>query len=160
MSELLIKPLVQAVLVADHVYQDTQTGKFVVCGILGRVHCDRSTVNDATESGSGSVQGRRAVIIPKGGLKWGSPFLYWSVTEVHRTQLFTIRYVQLATDRVMFELPVNLSANDPMQVVQSVIPLPELPMIGGHYALEVIWNNEILGAHRIEIVDTIVEPER
>jgi len=63
-------PVLQALLVADHIYQDQSTGKFVICGIFGTIYFlppeSQSQGDDAPsnpvrdESGNGSGSGGSA----------------------------------------------------------------------------------------------------
>lgn len=86
----------------------------------------------------------------------GSPHAYLSVTDVHGEVKLALRYVQLDGNQVMFQTERTLKCDDPLATVEVVVPLPPLPLISGVFALEVLCDDELLGAHRI-IVDEMQE---
>jgi hypothetical protein len=75
------------------------------------------------------------------------------LTDVHDEQEFELRYVDLHNDRVLFSTKFNIRPPDPLQSVELGLALPTLPSDNaGTFALELLWHDEPLGAHRI-IVD-------
>jgi hypothetical protein len=74
------------------------------------------------------------------------------MTEVHKNQQFELRYVDLAEDKSLFGTTFTLSSDDPLQTVEFALPLPMLPTgKAGTFALELLWQNEPLGSHRINV---------
>lgn len=150
-----MKPLLQALLVADHVYVDQTTGKKVIAGIF---HKFRFAPTNRSEQ-EAAPDGKIRIQIPPGGHRAGSPFCYISLTEVHNKQRFTLRYVALSDERVFFESSIDVDCPDPLQTVEIVLPLPMLPATqAGVFALELLWNRECIGSHRI-IVEEVKAPE-
>ncbi len=147
-----MKPILQALLVADHVYTDAATGKKIVAGIFHTLRFAKGSA--AQREGGGEVQ----IGIPAGGMHAGSPFCYLSLTELHGRQAFTLRYVSLDEDKVIFSADVIVDQANPLDTIEAVLPLPTLPGTRpGTYALELLWNDEPLGSHRINVIE-IADP--
>jgi hypothetical protein len=144
----VVKPVLQALLIADHVYVDKVTGKKVVAGIFHRMHF--TPAKPIQEQNS--EEGRIRLHIPPGGLQAGSPFCYISLTEVRNQQHFALRYVDLADDRMYFQSEFDVDCRNPLETIEIVLPLPPLPANkAGVFALELLWNDEHLGSHRINV---------
>jgi hypothetical protein len=80
----------------------------------------------------------------------GSPWAYISLTEIHGTVPLELRYVDLSDNAVMLRVELPVKSNSPLDTVEVVVQLPVLPMPHpGTYALELLSNEEPLGAHRI-----------
>ena len=80
------------------------------------------------------------------------------MTSVRGTQNFSIRYVFLNDDKVLFAISFQVNCQDPLETVQLIVPLPSLPIIeAGTYALELLCDDEPLGAFRIT-AEEIEEP--
>lgn len=168
-------PVLQALLVADHIYQDQATGKFVICGIFGTIFFLPGTdepsspaSNPSTDSGAGN--GGAAGNGPGNGgtgnggtgesnpqqmplnrlIRAGSPSAYVSLTEVRGQRSFELRYVDLNDNNVIFKFEFQVECRNPLETVQLTIPLPVLPVPHeGVFALELVCEGELLGAHRI-----------
>ena len=135
------KPILKALVVADHVYKDAITGKMIVCGIFHHMMLRPPQV------------GPIGIENVPAGFSAGSPFAYVSVTDADGDHTFSLRYVDLATDSVHFEFTMNTSCNDPLRTIDLCIPLPPLPMQLGVYALELLWkSNDPMGSFRISVV--------
>ncbi|QEG35394.1 hypothetical protein [Bythopirellula goksoeyrii] len=143
-----MKPILQALLVADHVYVDATTNKKVVAGVFRNLQYrqPQSVVQPDDNKGQVSIK------IPPGGMAAGSPFCYIALTDVKGKQQFVLRYVNLADDKALFQTDLEVNCPDPLESVEIVLPLPMLPVPGpGTYALELIWHGEPLGTHRITV---------
>lgn len=137
-----LKPTLQAMLIADHIYKDAITGKYVVAGIFEAI----------TVTKRGSPQPASP---PPGGFQAGSPFAYLSLRDVRGEQAFAIRYVDLSDETVLFEGKFSARTNDPLELVQVALPLPPLRQDKpGTYALELLWNDQPLGSYRVRIIHT------
>jgi hypothetical protein len=134
------KPILKALVVADHVYKDVTTGKMIVCGIFHNMWIRRP--NPAPIE----------IESVKGGFAAGSPFAYLSVTDADGGHEFSLRYVDLSNDEVLFEFTVATTCKDPLETIDLAIPLPPLRPIIGIYALELLWNsNDPMGSFRITV---------
>ena len=145
-----MKPVLQALLLADHIYEDKTTGKKVVAGIFHQLcYIPRDVLKAESEKQGGSIPVIRA------GYQSGSPFAYFSLTDIHPgDQEFTARYVDLHDDRVWFQIQVKLNVEDRLQVAEVIIPLPVLPAFKpGVFAFELLWHDEPLGSYRVNVVE-------
>ena len=167
-------PVLQAMLLADQVYQDRGTGKYVICGIFSAIHFtprDDAADKDraaGSEPGSGGGGGATSDDTPEAGesfessppvpapvpiarlVRAGSPFAYVSLTELQGTRKFELRYVDLAENNVLFGTAFEVSCRDPLETIQITVPLPPLPIPHeGVFVLELLCEGELLGSHRV-----------
>lgn len=145
-----VKPVLQALLVADHVYEDKATGKRIVAGIFDKLSIQRIDPTEVIRDQGGEKR------LVAGGTNPGSPSAYISLTSIHGSQGFLVRYVYLNEDRVLFHTGFRVECPDPLQTVQIVLPLPTLPIIGaGAYALELLCDDDDpIGAFRILVEES------
>ncbi len=156
-------PILQAMLLADQVYQDRSTGKYVICGIFSAIHFvpkrPSSGIERAAEAGGDDAGGQAdnpavpssAAAVPIARLvRAGSPFAYISLTELQGTRKFELRYVDLQENNVLFGTGFEVSWRDPLETMQITVPLPPLPIPHeGVYVLELLCDGELLGSHRV-----------
>ena len=148
MAKAMHKPVLQALVLADHVYQDRETGKHIIAGTFTQYNIRTpSTVvsNDETKT---------TYTTPLAQV--GSPFLYLALLEVHGEVQLGIEYVKLSDASIVFEAKLRLTATDPCSVAEVYFPLP--PEIfkdrdAGHYSLDVQYDGELLGSWRVLIND-------
>lgn len=82
----------------------------------------------------------------------GSPYLYFSVTELTERKTFEVRYVDLHSNRSLFQAEVPVECDDPLKTIEISMPLPRLPLVAleeRSYALEVLCDGQLLGSHRV-----------
>ncbi|MBS0202334.1 MAG: hypothetical protein JSS49_05485 [Planctomycetes bacterium] len=165
-------PVLQALLVADHIYQDQTTGKFVICGIFGTIFFvpneypqpEPPTVPPAVAPGAGAapltgeVRGSGPDATDPNSrqpslnqyIRAGSPYAYVSLTEIRGQKSFQMRYVDLKENHTIFAFEFKVDCRNPLETVQLTMPLPSLPVApDGAFALELVCEGEILGSHRI-----------
>lgn len=171
-------PVLQAMLLADQVYQDRGTGKYVICGIFSAIHFtpkddaagrDRAAgpAGGANGNGDGSGDAMSDYAGETGAgfepspplpapvpiarlVRAGSPFAYVSLTELQGTRKFELHYVDLAENNVLFGTAFEVSCRDPLETIQITVPLPPLPIPHeGVYVLELLCEGELLGSHRV-----------
>ena len=100
--------------------------------------------------------GQRVLEIPPTGLQSGSPFAYLSLTEVRGAMAFILQLVNLEDDSQLFRSDLRVECHNPLLTVEMTVPLPPIsPPQAGIYALELMWNNEILGSLRIIVEDAV-----
>jgi hypothetical protein len=139
-----VKPVLQALVLADRIYSDAGSGKKVIAGTFSKL----IVINRETkpEKDVPSV-----LEIPAGGMQAGSPFAYVSVTDIKREAKLILRYIHLkdAEHEVIFQTELLAKCDDPLLTVEIVVPLPTLPPIKGVFAFEVLCDDELLGSHRV-----------
>ena len=84
-----MKPVLQSLLLADHVYSDQATGKKIVAGVFNRVQ----RMKAPPKPPEGEVP--RPVPIPAGGLA-STPFVYMAITELRGKTDFILELTDLA----------------------------------------------------------------
>jgi hypothetical protein len=143
-----LKPVLQALIVADRVYRDAGSGKHIIAGTFNRVLIVRNPSPPKEQQ-----QGEATKLY--GGLNSGSPYAFISLTDVRGDTKLTLRYVDLQDNNALFQGEASVNAKSPLDTVEIVLPLPMLPMPHpGVYALELLCNEEPIGSLRIMAVET------
>lgn len=126
-----VRPILQALVLADHVYIDAKTGKKIIAG----------TFNHLAAPEFPSFFGR-------------TTYAFISLTEVHGNLPITLKYTDLSTSETLLEirdLPME-APNDPLATVEMVVELPRFPMPHeGTFAFEVYAYDEQVGTLRIQV---------
>jgi hypothetical protein len=168
----VIKPVLQALVLADNVYQDKFTGKMIIAGTFNQLYFTKAhekpaenqppTQPFAQPPDQPSAQ-PPGLPFPAGGrqLTWqevhrsGSPYAYVSVTGIRDTVPLELRYLDLADNTVLFVIKFTVKSDDPLKTIEAVVPVPPLPTPHpGVYVLELLFENEPLGSHRITAIDS------
>jgi hypothetical protein len=144
-----VKPVLQALVVADRVYED-RNGKKIIVGTFNSWGFSKRPPISCIENDNGT-----STPIIVGGMQAGSPFAYLSLTDICVGTKLTLRFVNLTKNQVLFGTDVTIAQPvDRLQMVELVFPLPVLPITeAGTYALEILCEDEILGSWRILGVD-------
>ena len=175
-------PILQSLLLADHVYRDQTTGKHIICGVFSTIYFTPNPPPGAAPSGGGSASlapsGNGGEVKPAGNsgsgglgnarpdggepvtkqqpiqnlMQAGSPYVYFSVTELKERKTFEVRYVDLHSNRSLFQAEVPIDCDDPLKTIEVSLPLPRLPLVAleeRSYALEVLCDGQLLGSHRV-----------
>lgn len=123
-------PKLQALVLADHVYIDAQSGKKIIAGTFNTLRAKKipSIFGQATQA-------------------------FVSVTNIHGAIEFVLRYVDLEDNSVLFESqPIKVDCDNPLSTVDFVVPLPPLPMPHeGVFAFEVYSGAHLLGWLRLTV---------
>jgi hypothetical protein len=139
-----MKPVLQALVLAEHVYQDV-TGKKIIAGTFNRVMFSRTPPIQEIEQPDGTKQK-----VIQGGMHGGSPFAYISLTDVCENTNLLLRFVDLTHNIVLFGKEVTVNCKDRLATVELVFPLPPLGIQQeGSYAFELVCEGTILGSYRI-----------
>jgi hypothetical protein len=149
-----VKPVLQALVLAERVYQDV-SGKKVIAGTFNRVRFSRKPPIREVQDPDGT----KRTVIP-GGMQGGSPFAYVSLTDVGEGTKLLLHFVDLDRNKVLFGKEVTVDCKDRLATVELVFPLPPLPIQeAGVYAFEIVCEGAILGSCRImaEELDTLSE---
>ena len=145
-----MKPVLQALLLADRIYQDT-TGKHIIAGTFNKMFFVKAGAKPKTVK----INGEEKQLIP-GGVQAGSPSAYISLTDVRGKVQCVLRYVNLEHDQPLFQTQFSIESPDPLRTVELVLPMPMLPHVAGVHALELLCDDEPIGSHRI-IVQEVKE---
>ena len=138
-----MKPLLQALLLADRIYKDT-TGKHIIAGTFNKMVFTKR----GAEPKKVEIDGEEKQLVLGGG-QAGSPYAYISLTELRGKIQCVLRYVNLEQDKALFQTHFAIESTDPLQTVELVLPMPRLPLVPGVHALELLCDDEPIGSHRI-----------
>jgi hypothetical protein len=139
-----VKPVLQSLIIADHVYQD-QTGKKIICGTFNTFKFSRKPPVMEVQRPDGSKQ-----TVLMGGMHSGSPYAYVSLTDVCDGTKVQLQFVNLSKNVVLFGTEIPITNDNRLATIELVFPLPPLPIQEtGTYALEVVCDGDILGSCRI-----------
>jgi hypothetical protein len=140
-----VKPVLQALVVADHVYQDQQTGKKVICGTFNTFRFSRKPPVAEAQAPDGTKQ-----TVIAGGGQSGSPYAYVNLTDVCDGTKLRLQFVNLNQNNVLFGTDVVINNANRLATIEMVFPLPRLPIQeAGSYALELLCDGDMIGSYRI-----------
>jgi hypothetical protein len=147
------KPVLQALVLADNVYQDKATGKKIIAGTFNRLFISKPK---PTAGGVEKPASEESPAAPRGDVRrMGSPTAYISLIDCHGVISLELRYVDLSDDKVLMRATIPIKCDDPLNTVEAIVPVPPLPVPhAGIYTLELLSNDEPLGALRITVVET------
>jgi hypothetical protein len=145
-----VKPVLQALLLAERVYED-KSGKKIIAGTFFRIGMTKRSPHGEAETADG-------VRIPTimGGTAVGSPYAYISLTDVCDEAELSLQFYSRSRNQVLLATHIKVECNDRLETVEIIAALPELQACvpePGIYALELLCEGEILGSHRIVAVD-------
>ncbi len=124
----MLTPILQALVLADHVHIDRGTLKSYVLGTFNELRSSEfpSTMDHAT-------------------------FAFISLTDVRGEVTILLRYVDLSDNKVLMESKgVTITGRDPLVTIEFAVQIPPFPMPHeGTYAFEVYANDEMIGAKRL-----------
>ena len=140
-----MKPVLQALVLADHVYTDI-SGKKIICGTFSRVlFVTKEDLAKEVDLPSGEKQQ-----VVRGGMHSGSPYAFISITDVVDDTELTLQFVNLTKNHVLFGQTLRIQCKNRLETIEIIAPLPPLPIEeAGVYAFEVVCEGDILGSHRI-----------
>lgn len=135
-----MKPIVQALILADRVYRDV-SGKFIIVGVFNTLAFKRAPETPPVELDSLQIQ------------DVGNPWVYINLTDVKGPKRLVLRYEAIAGDKIFFEAEMEVNSDDPVQSVELGCPIPRLPLIPGVYVLDLLYDGESIGSHRVRCVE-------
>jgi hypothetical protein len=122
-----VRPVLQALLIADNVYTDGASGKRIIAGTFDHFTLSR---------------------FPGQLDNWST--IYVSLTEIHKAVPLTLKYVDLSNDHVLAEWKLRVQAPSRLASADATLRVPPLPLPHpGAYALEVFASEGLLGSLRI-----------
>lgn len=145
-------PVLQAMVLADHVYQDLTTGKCIICGTFSQITRSKRMVEPTGEIVQGSDEFKR-IIGPVSNA--GSPYLYLALAEVHGQVPLELKLVHLDDASVSMRGTFTVSSKSPLNITEYIVPVPTIaPNKLGVYSLDLLCENEILGSWRVIVKDS------
>jgi hypothetical protein len=122
------KPVVQALVLADQIYEDKRTGKKIISGTFNKIWSTKFPTEFSQ-------------------ITWA----FLALTEVRGTINLEFQFRREATQDVLAKCPkIPLTSNDPLATCEVVVELPKLPFPApGSYSFDVLLEQEILGSLRI-----------
>lgn len=145
---LAMKPVLQALVLADRVYQDVSGKKIIAGTFTGYKFSKRPPVAEVVQP-----DGTKQKVL-MGGMQMGSPSAYVSLTDVCDGTTIQLQFVNLSKNVILFANKVAIANVDRLSNVELVLPLPVLPISeAGVFALQVVCEGEILGSWRIVAKD-------
>ena len=141
----MIKPVLQALVIADRVYTDKDTNKKIIAGTFDRILFKRNVKPIEREL----PDGRRIQLSP-GGMQAGSPWVYICFTDVCDGTKITLRFTNLTKNKPLFFTALGFSGTERLGSTEVILPLPPLPIVEpGTYAIEIWCDDELLGMRRL-----------
>ena len=118
-----IKPLLQAVWLADEVRKDESTGKVTVTGIFDQIFAT-----------------------PHSAHFEGAAYLFFTLRGIRGKTELVLRYVDLGNNNVLLEQPISVASADPLATTDVTVRASRIPVPhAGRYAWEVWWHDEVIG---------------
>ncbi len=151
MSTNRVKPHLQSLILANQIFQDNVTNNFVIAGTFNQLTFRQNQPNEAASAAEASGQPQKKTI--KELRSVGSPWLFFSLTDIVGKVSCSIRYVFLKDYQVLFSSDFTIESSDRLATLESRFALPPLPIVGaGQYALEFLAHDELIGSLRIMAV--------
>ncbi len=155
-------PILQALLIADKIYVDKDTGKHIIAGVFRNIIIRDNARKETSLPGT---QPDEAEPQPTGSSKYisvtsdqfvqaGTASAYVSMVGVHGKQGFCLRFVSLKDHSVLFETKFEVNCESPLEVIQLSLALPYLHTNGvGVHALELLCEDEPMGEFRVNVIE-------
>ncbi len=139
-----MKPVLQALVLAEHVYQDV-SGKKIIAGTFNSVRFTQKPLIKTVAKPDGTQQ----MLVP-GGMHAGSPYAYVSLTDVCESTILQLQFVNLTRNKILFSKEVTVNSKNRLATRELIFPLPPLGIDEpGVYAFEVVCEGDILGSCRV-----------
>jgi hypothetical protein len=155
---MVIKPILQALVLADAVYVDRMTGKFVIAGTFNQLMVFAQNPQDDVPQEPVVDEMRK--LSNREIFFQGSPFVYVSLTNVRGKVPLELRYVDLGENTAILKLEIVVAGDDPLRTIEMAVRIPPLMPKVGTYALELLADDELLGSHRVIVVEAPDQDEK
>ena len=125
----MAKPVLKALVLADHLYRDARTGKWIIAGTFTQV---------------------MGIKLP---IELTSSWVYLSLTDFRGQCQVELEINYDPENRVLARTkPISVQTESPLQTAEVSIPLPKIAFkMPGAYSINVLHDGEILGSHRITV---------
>ena len=127
---VVAKPILQALVLADHVYTDKHSGKKVIAGTFNHLSASQFPAQFSR-----------------------STWAFICLTDVQGKVEVNLRYVDLSTNELLMETKaITVTSRDPLASPELMVEVPPFPMPHeGVYAFEVHVGGEMLGSVRVQV---------
>jgi hypothetical protein len=145
-----MKPVLQALVLAERVYEDKSSGKKIIAGTFNLVRIGMPSPEEVE-----LPDGRKQRVI-RGGTDPGCPSVYVSLTDVVDGTEISLQFVNMSKNQVMFTMGIRIESADRLATVEIVAHLPPFARVvreAGTFSLDVVWKGEILGSHRVIVAE-------
>jgi hypothetical protein len=145
-----MKPILQALVLAERVYTDTPSGKKIIAGTFNRLLIGRVPLKQVN-----LPEGGKGVVVPC-GTDLGSPWAYISLTDVVDGTEINLQFMNVGKNALLFQIGIKIASNDRLATVEIVAPLPPISTFcteAGTYSLDVVWGTDLLGSHRLVVTE-------
>ena len=143
-----MKPHLQSLILAEKVFQDKTTNQFVIAGTFNQLHVRQNQPIEETPAVQTTATPRKVSI--KDLQSAGSPWLFFSLTDIVDRVPCSIRFVFLKDNNVLFSTNFTIESKDRLATLEYRLALPTLPIIElGQYAIEFLAFDEMIGSLRI-----------
>ena len=138
-----MKPVLQALVLAEKVYE-AKNGSKIIVGTFSRILV-RNNLRPKTITDEKGVE--RPVVT---GGQSGSPYAYISLTDVCNNTRLDLQFVSLEHNKVLFMTQLIVQCHDRLASVEFIAPLPPFTVDeSGAYAFEIVCEGEVIGSHRL-----------
>lgn len=132
-----VKPILEALVLADHIYSDQTNGKRVIAGTFNLIWAKEFPATHPVKT-----------------------FAYIALTEIHGTVNIKLVFRELSNDEaIMASHEIPVLSPSPLETMNLSIEIPPFRLPHeGTYAFEVYADGELLGSKRIQ-AKKLEEPE-
>lgn len=135
MDHDLEPPTVNSLLIAERVYQDSQTGQWVIAGVFNRITVERLPTTHARFD------------------------VFFQITNVRKTVDLRLR-VEHGDGTVVVDIGGPMAAANPLQVVEQRVVLQQVPFSrAGKYWVQLLSHEEILTQAPLDVTVMQEEPD-
>ena len=121
------KPVLQALVLADHIYIDYTTKKKIIAGTFHNLWAKK---------------------FPSQFSRTTNAFI--SLTDLRGETQLTLRYRNLDDDKELMSLSFSITEENPLNTYEVIVDVPGFPMPKpGAYAFDLLYQEEVLGSLRI-----------
>lgn len=148
-------PTLQAMVLAEKVYVDRATNKYLIIGTFGTLRLKKVATRAPDEKNrepGTEIIGPVQVYSESEVTQAGTPSLYLALRGIRGPTALRLRYQRLDDETVLFEGRINVDCQDPVELVEVASNLPSLAAPPGHYSLDLLCGSEPLGQWRLAVV--------
>ncbi len=150
-----MKPVLQALVVAERIYE-VKGGRKVICGTFNSI-----LISERDNKIVDRPDGTKAKLLA-GGDDMGCPWVYVNLTDVVAGTKIGLEMVNVSKNIAIFGSSFEITEARRLGTVELALPLPhprEWAKEPGTFSLDLTWEGEILGSHRLVVAQKEVSEE-